>query len=54
MIDPFIGDNFLLMHENARPQADRIVTEYCRHLSNGMASPQSRLKSHPACLGHAW
>ena len=30
---PFIGDNFLLMHDNARPDVARIVTEYLQEVN---------------------
>ncbi|CAH1115762.1 unnamed protein product [Psylliodes chrysocephalus] len=58
---PFIGDNFILMHDNVRPYA-ALMPPACRphchgiferswYYPNGMTSAQSRSKSHRACLG---
>jgi hypothetical protein len=35
---PFIGDNFILQHDNARPHSVRIVSEYLNEV--GIASKQ--------------
>ncbi|KAL3277559.1 hypothetical protein HHI36_012903 [Cryptolaemus montrouzieri] len=49
---PLNGENFIYMHDNARPHAARVVTEFLQNAEiDRMASQKSRLESHRTCLG---